>query len=170
MVQKQLSKRAYQAFTLLSRRVNWLMRQQLLACPITVQQCYALESLMKGHKSMNALASDMAIHQSTLTRIVEKLEKQGFIIRTRKPGNQRMVEVRLTETGRLIYQQLYNGTLQTISNLLEQVPAEKQETLVSAMEAFLSIIDPESQTFQDLLKTCCTEEIFTENLIKEKRG
>ena len=59
---KDVSKRAYQAFTQLSRRMNWLMRQQLSACPITVQQCYALESLMEGPKSMNALASDVAVH------------------------------------------------------------------------------------------------------------
>jgi len=156
---KDVSKRAYQAFTQLSRRVNWLMRQQLSACPITVQQCYALESLMDGPKSMNALASDVAVHQSTLTRIVEKLEKQGFVVRTRKPDNQRMVEVQLTATGRLTYRQLYDGALQTITNLLDQVPEERQEDLVVAMETFLAVIDPEKRAFRELLQTCCTVQV-----------
>jgi len=134
------------------------MRQQLSTCPITVQQCYALQALMEGPKSMSVLASDVAIHQSTLTRIVEKLEKQGFIRRMRNPDNQRMVLVELTEDGRHTYRQLYDGTLQTISKLLDQVPGKRQEDVIAAIETFLSIIDPESEAFQDLLQTCCTSE------------
>lgn len=158
MDQKELSKRTYGAFTLLSRRVNWLMRQQLATCPITVQQCYTLEALVKGPKSMTELSSDLALHQSTLTRIVEKLENQGMINRMRKPENQRKVEVRITEQGKEIYQQLYNGSMQTITTLMNQIPEEQRETIVAAMETFLSVIDPENKSFQALLQTCCAGE------------
>ncbi len=139
MDQKELSTRAYQAFTLLARRVNWLMRQQLADCPITVQQCYTLEALLNEPKSMTELSSDVALHQSTLTRIVEKLEKQGMVNRMRKPENQRKVEVQITEHGKETYGQLYDGSMQTISALLHQIPEEQRETVVAAMETFLSV-------------------------------
>jgi DNA-binding MarR family transcriptional regulator len=57
------------------------MREQLFCGPVTVQQCYTLEALRDGPKSMSALAAEVALHQSTLTRIVEKLEKQNLLSR-----------------------------------------------------------------------------------------
>ena len=99
MQNKHLVERSYRSFTRLARFFNQLMRQQLFCGPVTVQQCYTLEALMDGPKTMNALAAEVALHQSTLTRVVEKLEKQNFAIRTRKADNQRTVEVRITEDG-----------------------------------------------------------------------
>ncbi|MBA4368816.1 MAG: hypothetical protein C0403_14410 [Desulfobacterium sp.] len=136
------------------------MRAQLSPCPITVQQCYALESLMEGHKSMNSLAEDVAIHQSTLTRIVEKLEKQGLVTRTRKTDNQRMVTVQITETGKQIHDQLYQESLKIIATLLDQVPTAQHETLVGALETVVNLIDPENQAFRSAMEICCATNII----------
>ena len=108
MRNEQLTERTYRSFTRLARFFNQLMRQQLFCGPVTVQQCYTLEALMDGPKSMNSLAAEVALHQSTLTRVVEKLEKQKFVTRDRKAENQRKVEVRITEEGRRTYLFLKN--------------------------------------------------------------
>jgi DNA-binding MarR family transcriptional regulator len=100
MAQKQLVKRSRQSFTRLARFINQLMREQLGCGPVTVQQCYTLEALMDGPKSMKSLAAEVALHQSTLTRVVEKLEKQNLVQRRRLAHNQRSVEVQITEAGK----------------------------------------------------------------------
>ncbi len=171
MKNTNLAQRAYHAFTYLSRRVSRLMREQLSPCPITVQQCYALESLMQGPKSMNTLAEDVAIHQSTLTRIVEKLEKQGLVERTRKVDNQRMVEVQITVTGRQVHQQLYRESLQMVSALMDQVPKDQHETLISALETVVRLVDPENPTFRNAMASCCASNSFFERPpVKGKTG
>jgi hypothetical protein len=100
MAQKQLVKRSRQSFTRLARFINQLMGEPLFCGPVTVQQCYTLEALIGGPKTMNALAAEVALHQSTMTRIVEKLERQKLVRRQRKENNKRSVEVQITETGK----------------------------------------------------------------------
>ena len=121
MAQKQLVKRSRKSFTRLARFINQLMREQLFCGPVTVQQCYTLEALVDGPKTMNALAAEVALHQSTLTRIVEKLEKQKLVRRQRMENNQRSVEVQITETGKQTHLFLEQAGEQMISELLDIV-------------------------------------------------
>ena len=62
------------------RFVNQLLREQMTNNPTTVQQFCTLEAIENESKSMKELASEVAIHQSTLTRIVEKLEKKFDLV------------------------------------------------------------------------------------------
>ncbi|MBW2408169.1 MAG: winged helix-turn-helix transcriptional regulator [Deltaproteobacteria bacterium] len=154
MSNTQLAERSYRSFTRLARFFNQLMRQQLFCGPVTVQQCYTLEALMDGPKSMNSLAAEVALHQSTLTRVVEKLEKQKFVTRVRKAENQRKVEVRITEEGRQTYLFLKNQSTQMISALLDLIPKERQAPVVESLEELARLLDPQNQAFRTLLEGC----------------
>ncbi len=144
--------RAYKAFTQIARSINRMMREQLSAGPITVQQCYALEALVGGDKTMTQLAEDVALHQSTLTRIVEKLEKQNLVIRKRKPDNQRVVEVQITDEGHTLHQHLHSQCLQSISSLIQNFPQEKQDVAIESLELLADILSPANLNLQNL--TC----------------
>ncbi|MDB4264632.1 MarR family transcriptional regulator [bacterium] len=154
MAQKQLVKRSRQSFTRLARFINQLMREQLGCGPVTVQQCYTLEALIDGPRSMKSLAAEVALHQSTLTRVVQKLEKQNLVRRRRPADNQRSVEVQLTETGRQIYRILDDAGSQMISDLLDHIPANRQAAIVDAMETLAELLNPNNEAFQKLLQGC----------------
>ena len=154
MPHKQLVKRSRQSFTRLARFFNQLMREQLMCGPVTVQQCYTLEALMNGPLSMKELASEVALHQSTLTRVVEKLEKQNLVRRTRKTHNQRSVEVDLTDAGKQTYLFLDAAGSKMISDLLDLIPEERREAIVEAMEEVANLLDPNTDAFQKLLQGC----------------
>ena len=161
MSNTRLVERSYRSFTRLARFFNQLMRQQLFCGPVTVQQCYTLEALMEGPKSMNSLAAEVALHQSTLTRVVEKLEKQKFVTRVRKAENQRKVEVRITEDGRQTYLLLKKQSARMISKLLDLIPKERRTPVVESLEELAGLLDPKNQAFRTLLEGCqggCTEE------------
>jgi DNA-binding MarR family transcriptional regulator len=130
------------------------MREQLFCGPVTVQQCYTLEALNDGPKSMNALAAEVALHQSTLTRIVEKLEKQNLLTRKRKKNNQRTVEVQITESGKQVHALLEEQSSQMISELLNLIPQNRQVAVVESMEEMAKLLDPGNEAFQNLLKVC----------------
>jgi len=154
MAQKQLVKRSRQSFTRLARFFNQLMREQLGCGPVTVQQCYTLEALIDGPLSMKDLAAEVAVHQSTLTRVVEKLEKQGLVRRTRKKDNQRSVEVQLTDAGQQTYLFLDTAGSQMISDLLDLIPKDRQVGIVDAMEELAVLLNPNNEAFQKLLQGC----------------
>jgi len=146
------------SFSRLERFFSQLMREQFSCCGATIQQWYCLEALREGPKSMNTLAAEVALHQSTVTRIVEKLEKQGFAIRTRKEGNQRSVEVQITKSGKDMCKWMDGQCSQMMSNLLDLLPKERQALIVEAMDEFSKLLDPSNQAFQEVLKKCCEQE------------
>ena len=154
MARKQLVLRSRQSFTRLARFFNQLMREQLMCGPVTVQQCYTLEALVDGPRTMNELAAEVALHQSTLTRVVEKLEKQNLVQRRRLAHNQRSVEVRITEVGKKTYDFLDKASSQMISDLLDHIPRQRQVTIVEAMEEVAEILKPGNEAFQKLLEGC----------------
>jgi DNA-binding MarR family transcriptional regulator len=154
MKHNQLVERSRQSFTRLARFINQLMREQLFCGPVTVQQCYTLEALIDGPKSMSTLAAEVALHQSTLTRIVEKLEKQNLLTRRRKENNQRTVEVQITEAGKQVHALLEEQSSQMISELLDLIPQSRQIAVVEAMEELANLLDPQNEAFQQLLKGC----------------
>jgi len=154
MESKQLVERSRLSFTRLARFINQLMREQLFCGPVTVQQCYTLEALIDGPKSMSALAAEVALHQSTLTRIVEKLEKQNLLSRRRKENNQRAVEVQITEAGKQVHALLETQSSQMISQLLDLIPQSRRVAVVESIEELANLLDPGNAAFQNLLKVC----------------
>ena len=154
MAQKTLVKRSRQSLTRLARFFNQLMREQLTCGPVTVQQCYTLDALKDGPLPMKELAAEVALHQSTLTRVVEKLEQQKLVQRTRKPDNQRSVEVRLTDAGRQTYLFLDAAGSQMISDLLDLIPKERRGAIVDAMEELANLLNPNNEAFLKLLQGC----------------
>ena len=157
-----------QSFSRLERFFSQLMREQFSCCGATVQQWYCLEVLLDGPKSMANLAAEVALHQSTVTRIVEKLEKQGLARRNRKADNQRSVEVQITESGRKMYLRMDSQCSQMTSDLLDLVPPERQASIVEAIEEFSNLLDTKNQAFQEVLKKCCERDEC--NDLKEIKG
>ncbi len=157
MNKTESASRAYHAFTQVARFVNQLMRERLSTGPITVQQCYALEALVEEKKTMNELAEDVALHQSTLTRVIEKLEKQNLVIRNRKPDNQRVVEVEITKEGQKLHKELHSQCLQSIGELLEGFPEEKREVSIDSLELLASVLNPKNTVLKDLTCRCGTK-------------
>jgi len=120
-----------------------------------MQQYYALEALAAGPRSMSGLAQQVGLHQSTMTRIVEKLDKQALVRRARKPGNERSVEVRITEEGKAIYLPMREFATRMFGDLLDHVPAAERASVVTAMATLTNLFSPENEVFQQMHKACC---------------
>ncbi len=155
--QPELVDSARRSLSRLTRFVNQLMREQMSCGPVTVQQCYTLEALVDGPLPMHALAQQVALHQSTVTRIVAKLEDQGLVERVRKHGDLRTVEVHLTDSGRKTHAELDREGMELIGKVLELVPSKKRAQVVSALETVSALVDPCNDAFMQLLSGCCAE-------------
>lgn len=147
--------KARRAFTRLSRSIDRLMRDQLACGPVTIQQCYTMEALCGGPLAMGRLATRLGMHQSTLTRVVAKLEKLGYVERERDPANQRKVEVRLTSEGSELYRRLDAECNRVVAGVLKLFPKKEREDLVATVSRLADVLDPDAPAFRSLLDGCC---------------
>lgn len=155
MARPELIESTYHSVSRLARSFQQLMREQLACGPVTVQQCYTLAALTQGPRTMKSLATDVGLHQSTLTRVVEKLERQELLRRERDASDQRTVWVTLSETGRETHAKLYAGSKLLVGALLDSVSADEQSAVVKGLEVLAGVLDPHGDSFRDLLSCCC---------------
>ncbi|NQT93557.1 MAG: MarR family transcriptional regulator [Lentisphaerae bacterium] len=156
MAKIQQAESLRRSFSRFTRLGNQLMRGQCSCGPVTIQQYYTLEALADGRRSMSDLASQVGVHQSTMTRIVEKLGKQALVRRERQPGNERCVEVEITEKGKEAYLPMKEWSTHMFSSLLDHIPKNEQGSVVATMELLTDLFSPENEVFQDMHRNCCT--------------
>ncbi|MGW1599933.1 MarR family winged helix-turn-helix transcriptional regulator [Streptomyces eurythermus] len=68
---------------------------------LSLSQVQLLESLADhgGTFGVSEMAEGAGVTTPTATRMLKQLERDGIVTRTRKPGDERRVEIALTETG-----------------------------------------------------------------------
>ena len=156
MARRKLVEKAHRSISRLARSFQQLMREQLSCGPVTVQQCYTLAALVEGPHTMKSLAAEVGLHQSTLTRVVEKLERQELLRRERGGDDQRSVQVVLTDAGRRIHALLDAESERIVGTLLDRISKDEQAAVVKGLEVLARVVDPNSAAFRDLLCQCCS--------------
>ena len=67
---------------------------------VTGPQLWVLKTVMEGGSlPLGELSKKMYLHPSTITGVVDRLEKKGYVTRERNSGDRRVVNVRLTPAG-----------------------------------------------------------------------
>ncbi len=155
MARRELIERTHRSISRLARSFQQLMREQLSCGPVTVQQCYTLAALVDAPRTMKSLAAEVGLHQSTLTRVVEKLERQELLHRDRSGDDQRSVQVALTDAGRRTHALLDAESQRIVGTLLDRVSKDEQAAVVKGLETLARIVDPNSAAFCDVLCQCC---------------
>lgn len=74
---------------------------------ISVAQCYALETLVKqGPLRLQALADEMYLDKSSTSRVVDSLERKGYVLRLADAEDGRAIQIRPTSRGKGLYQRI----------------------------------------------------------------
>lgn len=105
---------------------------------LTPQQYNALRLLRSRHPeplpTLN-LASRLVSRAPDITRLLDKLEARGFIVRTRPTDNRRVVQVGLTDGGLDLLRQLAAPVRACHARQLGHLSAEQQEQLIALLRA-----------------------------------
>jgi DNA-binding MarR family transcriptional regulator len=110
---------------------------------LTAPQLWALKTLQRdGRMAAGQLAEALAVHQSSLSILVDRLEKRGLVQRIRSQRDRRFVEVALTKRGAALSamapepaQGRLLHALRTMSRAEVKSIARAVDRLVDAMEA-----------------------------------
>ena len=105
---------------------------------LTPSQVHAL--LWLGHEgatTMGELARRLGITEKTMTGVVDRLEREGFVQRERSMQDRRVVHSSLTAEGQRVYQRLDRLLRQQMGAFLDMLDAEDRKALFRMLEKLI---------------------------------
>jgi DNA-binding MarR family transcriptional regulator len=89
-------------------------------------------------RTPNEMSRVLSYDTGSMTRMLDRLEKKGFLERQRSLADRRVVELVLTPLGRDAAQQLPELISQVLSDQLRGFSADEVATLVSLLQRFIA--------------------------------
>jgi DNA-binding MarR family transcriptional regulator len=84
-----------------------------------VTQCHAVSALVAhGAMPLNGLAAELYLDKSTASRVVDSLERKGYVRRTPDPSDGRALRLEVTGKGRDLHARIENDLVEEMKNLL----------------------------------------------------
>lgn len=103
--------------------------------PLSVSEAYALTELLKKQSlSQVELVKKLELEKSTVTRLVQQLEKKGWIERSRDKADGRILLIQLTEAGLNIAEQLSRARAVKFSQFFTSIPLEERDNILRTLE------------------------------------
>ncbi len=124
----------YDALSNLVRVYQFRDRDRICCYDISVTQCYALEGLARlGGMTLNDLAAHLYLDKSTASRVVDALERKGYVARTPHPDDRRAVLLEATETGRALETRIRDEILVEEQKLLADFSHDVRQSMAQLL-------------------------------------
>ena len=94
-----------------------------------------------GPLPLSQIAKHMMVKSSTVTGVVDRLEKKGIALRIRNSPDRRVITIQLTETGKKLAENAPPPIQQKIIDGLKQTDKNKVEQIVSSLNLLTSMLD-----------------------------
>jgi DNA-binding MarR family transcriptional regulator len=102
---------------------------------LTGPQFFILQLLHnEGRSTVSSLAEEMAVKPSAITAMIDRLLKQGYVLRDRDEQDRRVVFVQISEAGRGILEETLQKRKKILAQYLSHLEREELESLISIYE------------------------------------
>lgn len=129
-------------FTEVTKILKESMRRSYENIGITVPQSLVIGTLMKfGEMKITELSGKINLTNSTISGIVDRLEKQGLVVRKRSEGDKRIVFVQLTPKFEEIYQGIYKKVEESFQDLLSPATSEELVKIIEGLSVLKKIVN-----------------------------
>ena len=102
-------------------RVQWLLMRQLQR---------------KGEQTIGQLALKLDVRASTMSQMLDRLEKSNFVLREPDPLDARVKLIRLTDDGVRLMEQIDKAWLESMAEPFDHLRDEEKQQLLDLMEKF----------------------------------
>ena len=94
-----------------------------------------------GPLPLSKIANHMMVKSSTVTGVVDRLEKKNLAERRRTSADRRVITIQLTETGKKLAQYAPPPIQQKIIDGLKQTENTKKEQIVNSLKMLCAMLD-----------------------------
>ena len=105
---------------------------------LTPQQAHLLCVLISGPLGMTELSRILSIERSSLTSMVDRLERRDLVARVANPTDRRACRIELTAAGKDLAHQCHDAIVDRIRDLTSELPAASRTTLTKALQSILA--------------------------------
>lgn len=124
-------------------------RDQIKVHGFTTTQCYTLLEISKfGSLSMNEISEKMNLNSSTMTRILDKLVRDDYILRCKDDNDKRIVIVSLTEKGIEAASKLNDSVKAYYKKIIQNIPEGQVEEILKSVNIL-------QKAFEKANPNCC---------------
>jgi len=145
--EEQLARCILDIIPLVMRAMGAEMRQQA-ATGFQVSHFRVLKLLQKQPRSLSELATCQAVALPTMSRTVSALVERGWVARTEDSQDRRRVQLRMTDAGAMVFQELRARAQARLATRLASLSPEEQDQVLAGLEilkqVFITEVEHES--------------------------
>ena len=104
---------------------------------LTPQQAHLLCVLIAGPLGMTELSRILSIERSSLTSMVDRLERRTLVARIPSPTDRRACQIELTPEGLSLAHDAHNAVVDRINTLTANLPTTSRQTLATALQSII---------------------------------
>lgn len=120
-------------------RLNMNLAEDLKGIGVSVPQYRVLAVLMAGEgRSVNELSVYTVIEQSTLSKLLDRMEKAGLIHRKSDANDGRVVNIYITEAGRDCFDKVLPLAMGNYFTAISGIDEEEHELLTRTLHKILN--------------------------------
>ena len=109
---------------------------------ITGPQLWALKTIHKNRSlSLGELSKKMYLHPSTITGVIDRLEKKGFVLRDRGQEDRRIVKVGLTPLGKKLVDKAPNPVQGKMIHGLRKLKKEELNEIYGSVQKIVETME-----------------------------
>jgi DNA-binding MarR family transcriptional regulator len=105
---------------------------------LTPQQAHLLCVLLGGPLGMTELSRILNIERSSLTSMVDRLERRTLVARTPNPTDRRASQIELTPDGLDLAHQCHDAVVDRINTMTADLPRATRATITTALQSILA--------------------------------
>lgn len=128
---QQLQLKAMMTMLRAAQHVSEFSRQNVKTYGLNITEFAVLELLYhKGDQPIQMIGKKILIASSSITYVVDKLEKKGYVERINCPTDRRVIYASLTESGRTLIERIFPQHAEAITQLFEGMDEQQLQQLI----------------------------------------
>ncbi len=125
-------------FNRITNRLNQDLLADLRPLRVSVPRWRVLAVLhTRDGRRMGDLSAYTVIEQSSLSRVVDQMERDDLVVRRHHQDDNRIIEVYLTQSGRAMFDHIYPLAFGHYKRAIRGLTVEERETLVALLHRIL---------------------------------
>jgi DNA-binding MarR family transcriptional regulator/GNAT superfamily N-acetyltransferase len=130
-----------------------VLNESLLESPFSLSEARVIYELaQRGEATASELGTELGLDAGYVSRMVRNFSERGLLERQPSPSDGRQTMLRLSQAGRKAFAELNERSAAQFAALLQRLPVDAQERLVTAMQTIEGILNPSQRPRAYLLR------------------
>jgi MarR family transcriptional regulator, multiple antibiotic resistance protein MarR len=116
------------------KRVHDLLEPEFAPLGLTPVQAIVILGIASGTTTAAGFSKLMQHDPGAMTRVIDRLEKAGYVRRVRNPGDRRSSHLELTDAGRKALPRLRSGAVKVFNHMLRRFSNAEAKQLIAYLK------------------------------------